>query len=51
MLSKIVKLIFSDFQVKTVTLTFGQVHQRSHLFEGLSIGYLKANFHDFTTNK
>ena len=36
---------------KTLTLTFGQSHQRSHIFEVLSIGYLKANFHNFTTNK
>ena len=26
-------------------------HQRSYHFEGLSLGYLKANFHNFTTNK
>ena len=43
--------IFSNFQIKNVTVTFCQGHARSHHFEDLSIGYLKANFHHFPTNK
>ena len=36
---------------KYCDLDLGQGHQMSHHFEGLSIGFLKANFQNFATNK
>ena len=44
------KLTFFNFQAKTVTLTFGQGHPMVYYFEGLSLSYFLATFHNSSVN-
>ena len=44
------KLTFSNFQVKTVTLTFGEGHPMTHQFKGLLLSYLLATSRNSTVN-
>ena len=50
-LSKLSKMDFINFQVKTVPLIKGQGHSMSHHFEGLFTGYVLAKFHNYTFNE